>query len=178
MDWRRLVSSMVTKHSISLKDNDFDINGVELILNFMNIKQTDDTIVADIDIALKFGVQCSHNQPGGSINKPQEVLHEVRWTSFDVDSIENCVHAVCEDIQCNTSKTSDVRRYKNLWLMEPEVEGLYVYNCGDPNIEFYFSCGLNAVGSTIRLWTTMHNLQQWVKEILDYFYKAGNVTQF
>ena len=166
-----LVNDSLKNCMISLRDSNFSDNEAELLLGFKNRVFDGETYVSYVDLVFRFGIQCRQSFPGVVKKYLQEVSHEICWTNRDIDSLSSYIDKISEQTPNNSSISYDSRQYIHIWLLEPEAEGLCFYSNGDPNVELYLTCGVNGVGSTIKIWTTKHELQRWIAEIKKCFYK-------
>lgn|GEM_PF-6542105 len=159
---------------ITLKDDAYDINQVEMIINFKNKEFDGEIHKCHVDIKFKFGIQCVVGDLELERKFNQEINQTILWTEYD---IENLYNGVNEIHSCSLGEKKD---YYGIGLVEPEFE----MRCFVSDNEYedglvqkkeifvlsYISVGIHSAGPTIKLWTTRAELLRWVNEIKDKFY--------
>lgn len=148
---------------IILKDLDYKINKVEMLINLKN-KQFDGEIYkAIIDVKFKFGMQCSETTPGLVKEFNQEINQEIIWTEYDIQRLLDQINDIC-----NYSFDGD-KDYLGISLLEQEFEALCFF-LPDNLITLFISVGIANMGPTIKLMTRKENLKNWANEIKNAFY--------
>jgi len=159
-----------------LKDIDYNINQVELIINFRNKEFDGEIYHCLVDVKLKYGIQCAEGDLVIEKKFNQEINQIIRWTEYDIEFLHNEVNNICN---CNLGEKKD---YYGVSLMEQEFEALcfiyendYEYERGlakekETFILLFVSVGINSKGPTIKLVVTRTDLLRWVNEIKHKFF--------